>query len=253
MATSLQTDNIGLGIWSPSDTIQTADVNSNMGILDKEISGIKVASTIEDIEITVNIADLQATIDSLPKVINHNVIINVNAGTYAGEIVIEKFMGVGTISIIGASVSGATTHNVSNVIIRENTLRDFSVEGLRATTGTAFCFQIEYNSSLRVVLNNNTATSGSSATADNYGIRAYATSLVFVNNGNVFSNKNRAIYCAYGKIITNNNSGTGNNIAYMANNGGAIHQMTSAATLTGTTLNTRSSGGYIMKADGTFV
>lgn len=41
MGMSLETENIGLGKWDDTDTLQTADINRNMDIIDNEMSTTK--------------------------------------------------------------------------------------------------------------------------------------------------------------------------------------------------------------------
>jgi len=68
--------------------------------------------TIDDVPIE----ELQTVIDSLPKLLNRNITINVLPGTYDGALTIARFFGGGTLRINGATTA-TTTHTVTRINI----------------------------------------------------------------------------------------------------------------------------------------
>jgi hypothetical protein len=92
------------------------------------VGDVNIAGPIEDETITCNIEDLQSTIDNLPKFLSKNVTINVNPGTYNGDITVGEFYGK-NLSIRGEAYRGydtaayqapTKTHNIHKLIIFNN-------------------------------------------------------------------------------------------------------------------------------------
>lgn len=77
-------------------------------------------------------------INTLPKVINHDVNINVAAGNYAETIVIKGFTGKGSFGI-----SGTATVNILNVLGSANTI-PVTLSTLTSTTNSSNCFEFSY-------------------------------------------------------------------------------------------------------------
>jgi hypothetical protein len=87
---------------------------------------------------TVALADLQATIDSLPRLLNRNVTINVQAGSLPNNtITISRFFGQGILTVRAVDGAGAqvtttvTTHSVKNIVVDHNALPQITIIGFR--------------------------------------------------------------------------------------------------------------------------
>ncbi|MBY9077289.1 hypothetical protein KIH86_03710 [Paenibacillus sp. HN-1] len=75
----------------------------------------------------------------IPPVINHTVVVNVAAGTYAEDVEIKGFSGSGVLQVNPGVVTVSNTYNVSSVTV-SNCLIPVGVNGLNATTVTARAF-----------------------------------------------------------------------------------------------------------------
>ncbi|NLG36614.1 MAG: hypothetical protein GX549_01265, partial [Clostridiales bacterium] len=98
--------------------------------------GAVIGVTREDIEIAVGegreFHSIQVAIDSLPGIINHDVLITVYAGTYAQDVVIKGFAGRGTLTIRADS-----TFSVSSFTVASCSLGDEIGVGLTIDGGDA--------------------------------------------------------------------------------------------------------------------
>jgi hypothetical protein len=87
---------------------------------------------------TVALAGLQTAIDSLPRLLNGNVTVNVQAGSLPNDtITIERFFGNGTLTVRAVDAAGAVvtapaaTHSVKNIAISYNAVPYIHVVGFR--------------------------------------------------------------------------------------------------------------------------
>ncbi|WP_310549932.1 phage tail-collar fiber domain-containing protein [Paenibacillus glufosinatiresistens] len=72
-------------------------------------------------------------ISVLPRVINHAVVINVAAGSYAEELLFDGFNGRGSLYVVGSStLAGATNYKIKNVHGSRNTIR-ININGFEST------------------------------------------------------------------------------------------------------------------------
>lgn len=184
---------------------------------------------------TVNIADLQAEIDALPKIIRHSVLFNVNPGTIAASITIPGFTlsGTGSLTIIGASDVAATTHNIVEFIVENNMgAGNIIINGFAAnvTSDNAVGFRSRYNN---CVVKFQYCTAAGNNLNNTSGFYVFdSPGVTSVEHCNI-SNKNRAVF-AYGlfsRVNVYNLSGSGNNFIYAAYN--SVINLQDAGTVTG--------------------
>ncbi len=187
-----------------------------------EINSIKPTQTNEAITKTIDIANLQVEIDSLPKLLNHNIIFNVNGGTENEAITISNFYGAGTLQIIGASVKNTLTHNVNNFIISGNSNRSISIQGFTATNTTGLSFSLNGNSANLSFTYCNTVA-GSGVTSGLTGFQVQSTINCRLISTTI-SNKNIAVDSASGSnvILFTSLDGVGNNRLFATNVGGYV-------------------------------
>jgi hypothetical protein len=196
-------------------------------------------------------ANLQTTINGLPKYLSQNVTIRVSPGTLSAAIYVSNFSGTGSLIIQAIDAGGAnvtaiaTTHNTSvGFIATGNTCTSISVRGFNCTATAATAFSLDHNN-CEVEIMYCQATAGANSNANNRGV------LVDRNSGNVrinicqFSNKNIAIQAASSvPVHTSQLTGTGNLNVYQAQWGGII-TATADSTITGTNQMVMSNGGII--------
>lgn len=175
-----------------------------------------------------------------------DVTFNVNAGTYAGEILIEKFIGSGLLTINGANAAGQTTHNISRISIMFNSTR-IIIQGFNATATTDYMFYVHSCSGyVRFIYCNSTA--GINTTDGFYGVFVAESTWAIIQDC-IISNKRHAIRVRSAKVNIVNLSGTNNATVYDAYIGGII-QKENAGSITGTTVSRHSSGGLIINPSG---
>lgn len=221
MGMSLQTKNIGLGKWSDTDIIDPSDVNDNMDVVDRNILGINSIFTSKELSVTIEAAELQSFINSLPKILLHNITITVNSGTYGGDFEIYGFIGPGILTINGGELGEAMVVIDGNVSIIGNTNQQIEFVNFYITADTGDAFYI-YQNSANVTLRRCASTQGSRETYSPVGINA-------VDNGGCIrvavlsiSNKYYAFRCARTRLFISGSTVSNCGTAYMAYEGADI-------------------------------
>ncbi|MEK3900750.1 hypothetical protein [Paenibacillus sp. FSL R7-0179] len=177
---------------------------------------------------------VQKAINSIPQIVNHTVIVNVAAGTYAEEVVISGFSGRGVIQINGDSML-STSRTVQYVSVVDCLCR-VEVIGLNASQTTGAAFNIAGSSNILlyrcVVI--------SSATTYGFFIDC---SKVYVNECQV-SNRLWGVYAhVNADVLVQSLYGTGCTNGLSAAYGGVIAIQSS--TLTATSMYSTAYGGTI--------
>ena len=191
----------------------------------------------------VAIGNLQATIESLPKLLNYDVTINVNAGTYNGTITVQDFFGNGALIINGASTAQSDSHKVNNFVVQNNSNFRVSVCGFTAMNTTGYSFNFIRNTSYCYIYQCN-ARLGSTTDSGNFGVgQNESGGMVYVSSCEI-SSKYRAFRCLMGKMHVAGSFGQGNAGVYSADNGGDII-IRSLGTISGDTVAARANGGQI--------
>jgi hypothetical protein len=195
---------------------------------------------------TINITDLQNEINALPKLIMADVTFTVNAGTYNGAILIERFSGSGKLSILGANVRGQTSHQIVNMVISRCSLPDMQIRGITTTATNNSNFNISGTNFIDFLYCN--SLNGSNTTNTLYGIMlSYSSAII---RECTFNNKYAAIQVnSSGRAITVNPYGANNNVVYSAKRGGII-QKYAEGPITGTTRGDVTEGGIIVGVKG---
>ena len=202
----------------------------------------------------VPIADLQATINGLPKYLDRDVTINVLAGTITSQILIESFTGPGVLLIQGASAVGSS-HNIGYAIIRRNNNRQVTLWGFCATTQNGAAYFVEENMSA-ILLNFCSATAGVNTTSDNTGVWASGNGSKVVVASSLISNKQIAVYSRFqASVDADTLSGSGNVYGYYAQLGAEIKLYNNGfgAPLAAAVFSVVNLGGLIVKDSGSIL
>lgn len=181
---------------------------------------------------------IQATINKVPKVLNHNATIRITEGTYDEKVVISGFMGSGVLSLAGMNTSSLPQKVKSISIIGCSAYVSAVFLNITETTGEAITIKYSVGASL-----NSCIIDGVASTSDGIGIY---TSMATVSSCTI-SNKRNALYVINGSMIyISSMSGTNNVVGYKVSYGGTIAKYSSSDTRpSATTAEVVDSGGLI--------
>ena len=222
------------------------ELSSQYSNLTDRLNNFLPTETIDNVPIT----ELQNVIDSLPKLLNRNITINVLAGTYTGTLVISNNSGNGFIDIFGATTKG-TTHTIDGgiqIFSNNNTyirLRGFNIIGVLANN---YSIHITNNVCRIMFLETICRKSG-----------ARSAGSLLSGNAHVdfsqceFHNHDNAIYCSNSLCTINTLHVTDVANAIVSQINGRVH---CAYTPTGTALSNIyvvMLGGYIVRTSGTLL
>ena len=213
--------------------------------------------TSSTLNIDTDIANLQATIDSLPKLINRPIVLRVAPGTTTNNITIERFYGCGQLTIsCGSYVSGTwtaisamntQTHKINKLSIQYNTgLRYINIIGITATTATDNAFLLGGNSSYLTFNYCNTTVNANSYTGF---LASECSSLISLTNVTI-SNRYTAVNSNRGSriIVISGINGSGNNNVFYAS--GGIIQIRELGNISGTYMYGVDTGGLVIPPTG---
>lgn len=181
---------------------------------------------------------IMSAVNKLPQTINHNIIINVAAGTYNETVTFYGFNGKGFIALIG----GSNTTDAVNYVVKAISISlcscKINVTAITANTTTEHAF-LNYSSIyvefLRCVCTVTSSTFCGLITSN--GGASYV-------GGCILSNRSIGVISQFGStIISDNNTGTGNTAGISAIYGGTIAKADSQPT--GTTSEQVATGGVI--------
>ncbi|MCL1846956.1 MAG: pyocin knob domain-containing protein [Coriobacteriia bacterium] len=192
--------------------------------------------------INCSMATLQATLNALPKYLDHNVTINVTSGTITSNIVVQYFQGPGYLLIYCVDASGATintagvqTHKCGRVTIQYCTNPMIYLYGLTATSADNSCFYAYRNTCSYIFFAYCNAVSGTPTNSASIGINASYGSQYVRASACTISNMYYAVASTYGSTVgLAATAGLGNNILYRAIAGGNI-RIESKGTISGAT------------------
>jgi hypothetical protein len=217
-------------------------------------NGICVAGTVSNITYYVNSSTgvdtndgltsgaafktIQHAVSLIPQVVNHNVVINLAAGTYAETVSLLGFVGHGGITISGgADTTAALNYIVTSIV--------FNMVGvcteIKGVTSDYYVIQ-----STRVILSHCAASDASA-----YGLNVIAAK-VFINVG-VISNKSDAITTGENaEVMVLGLTGSNNTNVFTANYGSKISicDTTTLFGISGTNMFNPINGGEIIGPDG---
>ena len=188
------------------------------------------------------IANLQATINGLQKLMMNNVTIRVQAGTITTAITVDGFFGYGTLEIQAVNASNvinttpnSQTHCASAFTVQNCNINSVLLRGFTATTTTGNCFLVQRNSAW-VGLYTCNATVGPNTTTANVGVYSYIHNTLLYLADCTISNKYIAVLCRLGQVtVAGGTAGTGNNMVFRAEQAGVI-RIESVGTIAGTLL-----------------
>jgi hypothetical protein len=159
---------------------------------------------------------IQAAINKVPQIINHNVIINVAAGTYAEDILISGFYGKGNIQLLGAnSLADASNYKVNKIhcTFCSNVL----VRGFEATITNDHAFKAQ-----AVVYSTFQYCKVTTISATYAGFLVFTGALTLLINCEA-SNRLYALYCYSGIAYSNEwTIGDGNTIGIKCEAAGTV-------------------------------
>ncbi|MDR2650048.1 MAG: hypothetical protein LBB94_10090 [Clostridiales bacterium] len=205
-------------------------------------------TTTATISKTIEIADLQAEINALPKILRHNVTLTVNEGEITTAITISGFSGEGGyLTINGANAASTYTHKVLNVIIQHCSTTIITIRGITATAVSGNAFYSVYNDGY-IYLYMCNAIEGDKATAAFYGIRHATNSAVMYCSSCDLSNKFSAYYCTLAKLAVYLPIGVSNNRGFTSDI--ADVRIRSLNTLEADTMYYKVNGGSIIVPSG---
>jgi len=196
--------------------------------------------------ITCNIEELQNVIDSLPKYLNCNVIINCLPGTITTGLKIAGFCGPGMLTINGQANILGTTHNIQNIIITGCKNLVVTINGFNITGTTTRIVSVTASNHVNIEW---MKIISSASTV--HGVLFDGVARAELVNCEI-SNRNRSIETSNTKLVCNNISGSGNSIGYMSYSGGVL-SIISFGAYTATTLFSIVQGGIIIGPDGTLL
>jgi len=155
-------------------------------------------------------------ISMIPQIVNHNVTINVAAGTYIEDVTLEGFVGKGTITLKGCEALGSPTeYKVNSVLVQRCTVL-VSVIGLNAVsfkTGfgsftSTLCSEVYINTCISTYID---------ATKPHFGILSWGSITYVINS--TFSNSNGIYTGLGGTLYLESVSGTNNLVGITVANG----------------------------------
>ena len=199
---------------------------------------LPTALTIDDVPID----ELQSVIDSLPKRLTSNVVINVLPGTWLGDLTISRFSGSCALIINGAATRDTPTHNiVGQVVVSRNSNVQVQINGISANGTAHSVFFINENTAYIRLLHSN-------VTAGTEGIRSWSNHCVDLLSCSI-SNCSVAIGIDVGYMVVRAPSGNNNTTIYRAGHGGTIH-ISNDFTISGTTYQQTVQGGQVINSLG---
>jgi hypothetical protein len=199
--------------------VRTDGSDSNTGLANSAVGAFKT---------------IQKAVSMIPMIVNHAVIVNAAAGTYAEEISISGFSGRGTIQINGDSVL-SVSRTVQDIVVTECACR-IEVIGFNASRTSAAGFVIRGCPDLLLYR----CSVVSSASTFGY----YVDSAKVYMNECQASNRDIGVYAhVNGEILAQYITGTNCTTGYNASYGGKI--AVSFSTLTATILYATAYGGTV--------
>jgi hypothetical protein len=229
--------------YDPANTLRASWHFEGLDFLDGAGARTRIATTTADTTLTVGVgqmfATIQAAIDSLPVFVNHIIIIEAYDGTYSEDVVIQGFMGTGSLTVQGHSgdIVNVSSFLVSDcvetvsVVLRNMTVTTTSQTAIKIILSYAVCLNITITASA----------------ADQHGID-YSAATGQVDNCAV-SNRITGVVAHYSpKVLLYNVSGTGN-VYGIDSYASTIYDMY-GNTITGTTPRVTVFGGIITDPEG---
>lgn len=176
-------------------------------------------------------------ISAIPQVLNHEVVINIAAGTYAGDVLISGFGGDGSLKVTN---SGTIASGI--VVVPKLTVSSCSAQvtitGITASSTTSTA--IEIIACTWVWLEKCYTISGAS---NQYGVSVYGATAILSDG--IYSNRATAIWARNASnVFVTNIQGANNGTGYLATEGSKIGL--SANTLTAVLLSDARQGGLIL-------
>lgn len=183
---------------------------------------------------------VQGAVNAIPQFVNHAVVLAIAPGTYAEDVTIAGFAGKGSITVRGAK-STTTTHQIQALTASQCGCT-LLVYGLGITTTTGTCTTVN---ACQIVYLQNINMVGSGAF---YGLyvtysNVYIASSTISNRSVAFAGSSMA------RILTQTISGSSNTIVVSAASG-AIVQHSNSTLPSGTTAESYSNGGVIIRQSG---
>jgi hypothetical protein len=253
LATQLPNNGSGLMAVATDGSLKgsgtsTDPLGANEAFLENRLNYTSTLKTIDT-----SIENLQATINSLPKLLKENVTIRVKPGTITTNITVERFYGPGSLIIDAVDANNAVvaaanvqTHKCGRFIVQNNNLMaNLVIRGFTSTTIDNICFYSFRNTGYTLFSYCN-AVEGVNTNTALYGFYANECSGITYATECTVSNKYHAVRAAGASVLrVSLFHGMANNIIYYTNTGSRI-SISNPGDVTGTTIYSRVSGGIIV-------
>lgn len=200
----------------------------------RTIGGLRESDVIDPIsgseEIRCSMADLQETIDALPKYLDHHYRITVLSGTYNHDIYVRYFNGPGLLTITTGIEGISTTHKVHRFIVSDNSNYRVTIEGFQATaTDVSGFFATNNNNTTYTYFHYCQAVNGNKTDPTNIGFQFSRTRNGYVGECQV-SNKATAVSVESDSVVKVWSwlGGSNNSVLYRASGGSTVSNNDSA-------------------------
>lgn len=175
-------------------------------------------------------------VSMLPQIINHEVTINVAAGTYAETVSLFGFSGKGVLYLNG-DTSVSTSRQIQGINL-QNVALFTGITGFSCTLTTSS--SIVVTTCLHILLDRMNLVSSA---ASNVGLWAQADAFVELYNSTISSKNIAVLSTRMSRVLVSNTTGSNNNAALQAERGGTIYE--DAVSIGATTLRIAATGGVI--------
>ncbi|MGO4269818.1 hypothetical protein AB4Z22_08240, partial [Paenibacillus sp. TAF58] len=177
---------------------------------------------------------IQAAVNRIPQIVNNTVIINVATGGYTEDVLMEGFVGKGSITLNG-NMTTPTNVSFSSIVVSRN-LCTTTVQGVAATTTTSISFLA--HRTLGILFDTCiTTVANSLGHAFSFNYSTGRVQNCIGSNRSAFASISSS---SGSSVISINNAGTGNLIGLQSANGSFLTK--SGTQPSGTTLEVISSG-----------
>lgn len=217
---------VQISSWNNKPSFTTADITYYVSTTGSDSNdGLSAGNPLRNI---------QTAINKIPQIVNHIVTIIVAVGTYSEDVVLSGFVGKGSINILGDT---ALSDNYKiNSFTSSKCNCTLGLRGFRAITTTRIGFDIGYCTFIRIDY-----CKCIDSAMSQFAFNSMASYTWIVNC--TASNKDTGVKCSTGTVLSANVSGTGNNNALAALQGGVIAK--EGGQPSGTTAEFTTTGGVI--------
>jgi len=183
------------------------------------------------LSLTVDMADLQTTLNNLPLLLKRNVTINVRPGTINTQIELLRFYGPGTLTINAINASGgnintpaeSTNHRINHrLVIHQCSARAIIFRGFDFIDGTRTSIDLAQNSGALIEIRACNLAAGIPGNDANRGILAHRCSSRILLRDCAIANKGRAVTSEGSLLVLQGVTGNNNQRLAISRQGGHV-------------------------------